>query len=110
MKCNLCGEKHAKSTHPHYKLVPHLNDKGFPEDKVSYPQAHRMANKAEKKQFGAKQFKRLEKFVRGSSKHELIGKNTSRGKLEVEKKVPKKFREEVAYHEEVENKILRRKK
>jgi hypothetical protein len=109
MKCKICGAKHA-NTHPHYKLVRELTSKGFPTHSADYAQAHRKANKAEEKQFGKRAFNKLEKYVKGSSKHELIGKNLKSGKLEVSKKVPKKMREEVAYHEEVENKILRKRK
>lgn len=110
MKCKICGAKHDKSTHPHYKLVSQLNDKKFPTHSSDYPQAHRKANEAEEKAYGKRGFKQLERIDRKLAKHELAGKNLRTGKLEVSKKVPKKYRDEVAYHEEVENKILRRKK
>ena len=41
---------------------------------------------------------------------ELIGKNSKSGKITVSKKVPKKLRAEVAFHEKVESKKLRKKK
>jgi len=50
------------------------------------------------------------KSPKKAGNHELIGKNTKSGKIEVEKKVPKALREEVAFHEKIENKILWRKK
>ncbi len=110
MKCKICGASHEKSTHPHYKLVDSLNDKGFPRDKNDYLEAHKMANKKEKSAYGKRPFKQLERIDDKLSKHELAGKNLKTGKLEVSKRVPKKLRSEVAYHEEVENKILRKRK
>ena len=109
MKCPQCGKTHDKS-HPHFKEVSKLADKGFPTHSKGYKAAHREANKAEKKQFGKKKFEELEKYVRKSGKHELIGKNTKTGKIEVEKKIPKRLQNEIAYHEKTENKILRKKK
>lgn len=41
--------------------------------------------------------------------NELSGKSTRLGKVIVSYKVPKKLRSEVAYHEKVENKELRKK-
>jgi len=109
MHCKKCGKVHSKD-HPHFKVVSHLSDKGFPTKLKEYHYAHEKANKAEEKKFGKKSFNELEKFVRGANKDELIGKNSKTGKIEVEKKVPKKLRKEVAYHEKVENKILREKR
>jgi hypothetical protein len=107
-KCIKCGKLHEK-THPHFREVDKLTDKGFPTHAKRYKTAHRSANKDEKKAFGEKSFKALEKISRKVSSHELIGKNTRSGKVEVSSKVPKKYRNEVAYHEKKENDILRRK-
>lgn len=107
MKCKTCGKNHARND-PHIKEK--LTDEGFPTHSPRYKSAHRDANRAEKKKFGKKAFKELEKIDRKLSKHELAGKNLKSGKIEVSKKVPKKFRKEVVFHEEVENKILRKKK
>lgn len=107
--CKKCGEKHGTNQH-HYCVVHSLDDSGFPTHSKNYPRAHRLANKAEKKAFGSKAFKEMEKIDAKLKKGELSGKNTKSGKLFVSSKVPKKFREEVAFHEMVENKSLRRKK
>ncbi len=108
MKCN-CGKSHDKD-HPHFKRTKKLTDSGFPTHSSGYPNAHREANKAEKKKFGKKAFNALEHYVKGAKNHELIGKNTKSGKIEVEKKIPRRFKDEIAFHEKVENKILRKKK
>lgn len=109
MKCEKCGKNHEES-HPHFKLVKKLTDKGFPTHEKKYKEAHEKANKAEKRKFGVEAFRNLEAGDRKMGKHDLAGKNTKKGKIEVSRRVPKNDRREVAYHEEVENKILRKKK
>lgn len=105
-KCKQCGKEHGPD-HPH--ILSKLTDRGFPTHSKRYDYAHKEANKAEKKKY-PKGYEDLKQLDRGlSDKHELIGKNTKAGKIEVSKKVPKKYRDEVAYHEKVENKILRKK-
>jgi len=108
-KCPECGGSHETAKHS-FKVVGELSDKGFPTHAKKYKEAHEKANKAEKKKYGQKQFKEIEKFDRKLHKHELSGKNLKSGKIEISKKVPAKYREEVAYHEKVENKKLRKKK
>lgn len=110
MKCKVCGKTHDKADHPHYRLVSSLNDSGFPTHSRDYDSAHRKANKAEKEQFGTRSFKAMEKVDSRLKKHELAGKNLKSGKIEVSEKVPKKLRAEVALHEAVESKALRKKK
>jgi len=107
--CFRCENYHDKS-HSHFKLIKNLKDTGFPTHEKNYPQAHKKANKAEKSVFGSKSFKDLETISRRLPKHSLEGKNTKSGEIEVSRKVPKKYRKEVAFHEKVENKILRKKK
>lgn len=109
MKCTHCGKNHDASLH-HAKMASKLSDKGFPTHARKYKEAHKDANRAEKKAFGEKSFRELEKIDSRLGKHELIGKNLKSGKIEISKKVPEKLRKEVAYHEKVENKILRKKK
>ena len=106
MKCKTCGKNH----HTDYHLTNKLTDKGFPTHEKNYKTAHAKANYAEKQNFGDKNFKRLGKIERSIKKHELLGKNTKSGKIEVSKKVPTKYREEVAYHEKIENKNLKKEK
>jgi hypothetical protein len=107
-KCKRCNEYHP-SDHPHFTVVNKLSQKGFPVHAKGIEEAHEKANKAEEKRFG-KQFAQLEPFLqRAGHQHTLIGKNLPSGKLEVAKSVPPKFRNEVAFHEEVENHYLRKK-
>jgi hypothetical protein len=110
MKCKICGRSHEKSDHPHYRLVSDLHDSGYPTHSRKYHSAHAKANAAEKASFGDASFRAMNKVDAGLKKHELAGKNTKTGKIEVSKKVPKKYRDEVALHEEVESKALRKKK
>ena len=105
MKCPTCGKSHGKGT-PH--IISKLTDKGFPTHSKKYPSAHEQADKAEKKKF-PKGYSKLEKLDKQVGRHELVGKNTKTGKIEVSSKVPKSLRKEVAFHEKVENKILRKK-
>jgi hypothetical protein len=107
MACKHCGKGHKTSEH----LKPSIPDKGFPtsEGKI-YQRAHEAANKAEKKKYpkGFQQLKKLDQEL--GHKHELAGKNTKTGKIEVSKKVPPKLRAEVKYHEKVESKELKKRR
>lgn len=107
-KCKCKGKKHEDNCS--YKSIPILEDSGFPTHSRKYKSAHKEANREEKDKFGAKQYHELDKLDRKLPKHELSGKNTKSGKIEVSEKVPKNLRNEVAYHEKVENKQLRKKK
>ncbi len=109
MKCKICGKTHDKQDHPHYRIVSDLHDTGFPTHSSKYHSAHSKANAAEKAKFGEANFKAMNKVDAGLKKHELAGKNLKSGKIEVSKKVPKKYRSEVALHEQVESKELRKK-
>jgi len=107
MKCKKCGKTHG-SNHPH--IMAQINEKGFPTKARGYAYAHATADRAEKKKFpkGYEQLKKMD--ITAGKKHELIGKNTKSGNIEVSENVPKKLRDEVAFHEKTENKILRKKK
>lgn len=108
-KCSKCGKQHADSKCS-YILRDKIKDDGYPTSSKNYPAAHRRANKEEKSTFGAKQFKQLTKLDRKLPKHQLAGKNTKSGKIEVSKKLPAKYDKEIALHEKVESKALRKKK
>jgi hypothetical protein len=110
MKCKVCGENHENTNNKGYCVVHNLYDSGFPTHSRSYQRAHTKANIAEKATFGDSGFNAMKKVDAGLKKHELAGKNTKTGKIEVSAKVPKKYRAEVALHEEVESKALRKKK
>lgn len=109
MKCKNCGKQHANSKCD-YILMDKIKDKGFPTHSRSYKTAHTEANREEKRAFGAKQYKQLDKLDRKLPKHELAGKNTKSGKIEVSKKLPAKYDKEISFHEMVENYKLRHKK
>ncbi len=108
MKCKTCGKAHGKNNCQYTSTTRLRDDSVFPTHEKGYLSAHERSNKAEESKFGKKQFNKLEKYVRGASKHELIGKNTRSGKIEVEDKIPSQYRPEVAFHEEYENNILRK--
>lgn len=110
MKCKNCGKQHANSKCT-YVLDNKIKDDGFPtHPKKPYQRAHREADKKEKAKFGARDYDKLKRIDNKLPKHELAGKNTRSGKIEVSKKVAPKLRPEVAYHEMVENYKLRHKK
>lgn len=107
--CAKCQKKHREN-HPHFQIKSRLTDKGFPTHSKRYANAHEQADKAEKKKFGKKDYDEMKKVDAKLAKHELAGKNLKSGKLEVSKKVPIAHRKQVAFHEMVENKKLKRKK
>lgn len=109
-KCPHCGMGHPASFHTEkYELKDKIPDKGYPTKSKKYPSAHEAADKEEKKKY-PKGYEEMKKVDRALPKHELAGKNTKAGKLEVSKKVPPNRRAEVAYHEHVESKKLRENK
>lgn len=64
-----------------------------------YKTAHEFADKEEKKKYN-KSYKKLDKWIeKNAGTNEYVGMNYLSGKKEVEKKVPKKYRKEVLYHE-----------
>lgn len=85
-----------------YKLVDKIEKRGFPTSSKLYKKAHRIANKYEKKKY-PKGFKDMEKIDEKLPNHQLAGTNKKSGKLEVSKKVPPKYRKEVAFHERTES-------
>lgn len=93
---------------PKYKVIKELKSKGWPTANKKYHEAHEIANKVEKKDYGSKAFKYMEKVDDRLKRGELAGKNTKTGKIEVSQKVPKKYRPEVAKHESTEYKALKR--
>jgi len=107
-KCSHCGSPHHPST---YHTEKYITDEGFPihPSKRKYERAHEKADKAEKKAF-PEGYEEMKKVDAKLGKHELAGKNTKTGKIEVSKKVPPKLRKEVALHEKVESKALKKTK
>lgn len=90
-----------------YKVVNKIKRKGFPTSSGEYKTAHAEADNAEKKKF-PKGYVKLKKIDKKVKSNELVGKNTRNGNVFIEKKVPKKMRSEVAYHEKEENKAIKR--
>lgn len=92
-----------------YTVVKNIKRKGFPTESKFYKEAHAEANIAEKEKFPTG-YSKLKKLDNSLSEDELIGKNTSSGKIFVSKKVPKKYRAEVAFHEKFESSAIKRMK
>lgn len=92
------------------KLINKITRKKNPYKNKIIEESHRVADTAEKKKY-PKGYKKLKKFDNKLGKHEFAGENTYSGKVEVSKKVPKKLRKEVEFHEKVElkNKLKRKK-
>jgi hypothetical protein len=88
------------------KIVSKLSDHGYPYHAKGYKTAHKEASASEKKRF-PKGYEELKKKERSLDKHELMGKNTKSGKIEIEDKF-KKYAKELSYHEMEEHKNLRR--
>jgi hypothetical protein len=87
-------------------IVNKLSDNGYPTSSRNYKTAHSEADNAEKKKYpsGYNKLKHAEKKL---GKHELMGKNTKSGKIEVEKKY-KNYKEEISYHERKEHYALKK--
>jgi hypothetical protein len=83
-----------------------LSDHGYPTHNKHYATAHEEADKAEKKRF-PHGYLRLKKQVRELHPHELMGKNTKDGKIQVEDRFKRQGRE-IAFHERTEHKNLQR--
>lgn len=104
-KCKKCGEDHDIS----YHLKDKIAHGGYPRSQKSYKSAHNEADKKEKAAY-PKGYEKMKRIDAKLPEKQDSGTNTKSGKIEVSKKVPKNLRKEVAYHEKVENKILRKKR
>lgn len=95
-----------------YTLKPRIKATGYPvhtpSGKVSsrWKKAHKNANKAALKRFGGKTAKEVSDLVKRTPKGELLGSHTKGGKILISKRVPKKLRGAVAYHEKVEHRLM----
>jgi len=92
-----------------YKVLKHVHINGYPVTSKYYPECHLKATRDEIKKFGIHKFRQLGILIPLHPK-EYLGSNDVHGNLFVSKIVPKKFREEVAYHECVESRCLLRKR
>ena len=93
-----------------YKVKKALpKSKGFPVKKKGFSEANAEADVAEKKKY-PKGYAKLKKIDKRLPKGEILGHIAKTGKISVSKKVPKKLREEVVFHEKMEGKKLRKKK
>lgn len=88
------------------KLVKRLTDKGFPSHSKYYEKAHGEASTEEKKKF-PKGYEELKKKMKSLGKHEVMATNKKSGKIEIESKF-KKYKKELAFHEEEESKNIKR--
>jgi hypothetical protein len=90
-----------------YKLEKKVPRKGFPTSNKEYHEAHSEADAREKKKY-PKGYKTVAKNDKKTPYTELLGTNTPSGKIIVSARVPKANREEIAYHEQVESKAIKR--
>lgn len=97
-----------------YKLVKRIKRKGWPvftkSGKVSkkWKKSHPAANRAVLKAMGSKVAKAVNKIK--VPKNELLGSHTKGGKIIISKRVPKKLRGAIVYHEKVEHRLMKPKK
>lgn len=97
-----------------YTLVKRIKRSGWPvftkSGKVSkkWEKAHPAANKAVLKAMGSKVAKAVNKIK--VPKTELLGSHTKSGKIIISKRVPKKLRGAIVYHEKVEHRLMTKKK
>ena len=93
-----------------YKLVKRIERMGWPTSSKKWAKSHREANKSERKRFGKRAFKAVQKIVGKMPKNELLGTHTKGGKIRISSRVPKKHRAQIEYHERVEHRLMTRKK
>lgn len=105
MKCKICGSNHKIE----YHLVNKIPKKGYPTANPRYHDSHVGADRDEKRNY-PKGYERLKKLDNKIPSNELIGKHTKAGKIEISKKVPKKDRPEVVFHEVDETKRMNKRK
>ncbi len=95
-------------------LVERIRRSGWPvftrSGRISqaWKKAHQKANRAVLKRFGSKVAKAVNKIK--VPRTELLGSHTRAGKIRISKRVPKKLRGAIAYHEKVEHRLMKRKK
>lgn len=82
--------------------------KGYPVTEKSFSKANSVADIKEKKKY-PKGYEKLKKLIKKIPKTEILGHQTKKGKVTVSKRVPKKLRSEVAFHEVVEHKEMNKK-
>jgi hypothetical protein len=89
------------------RVVKFIKRKGYPTSAKKYPEAHSEASVKEKKKYptGYKEMKNIDSKL---PQNELAGTHTKSGKITISKKVPRKLRSEVAYHEKEELKASKR--
>lgn len=73
-----------------------------------WKKSHESANKAVLKRFGSKVAKAVNKIK--VPRTELLGSHTKGGKIKISKRVPKKLRGAIVYHEKVEHRLMVKKK
>lgn len=88
---------------PKIKITNKISDKGYPISNSCYKQAHRQANQKEIQKYGKRQFNKLNSIIKTLiPKGELDGKHTITRTIQISKKVPKEYRNQVKFHELIE--------
>ena len=92
------------------KIVKKLSDKDSLIGKPGYSKANSEADVAEKRRY-PKGYAKLKKAEKSMGKHEVMGKLTGKGRdtVAVEKRFTPEAKE-IAYHDAVERKVLKKRK
>lgn len=90
-----------------FKVSSKIERRGYPTSASNYKVAHSEADNAEKKKY-PKGYRKLKVIDDKISINQLAGSHTRSGKVIVSRKVPRKLRPEVAYHERKELSAQRR--
>lgn len=90
-----------------YKLSDYIKDNKYPRTSKNYSKCHSTANTYEKLKFGNKRFKELNKIINSDiPKGSLAGSHNKHGTIIISTSIPKKFRDQIAYHEYIEHKCM----
>lgn len=85
------------------KLLNKIPIKGYPRTSKCYKQAHQRANIAEIKKYGKQHFNKLNKLIKTILPiNELAGKHTKQGIIQLSNKIPKRYRNQIKFHELIE--------
>ena len=88
---------------PIIKLIDKISSKSYPRTSKCYTHAHQRANRAEIKKYGKQRFDKLNKLIKTLiPKGELAGKHTKSGIIQLSTKIPKRYRNQIKFHELIE--------
>lgn len=85
------------------RIVKKILARGYPVSSRKYRESHAEADNAEKRRY-PRAYRELGKIEKHLSKNELLGTHDKKGDILISKKVPRRDREDLILHEEVERK------